>query len=87
MFRIEVDGEEDEVAVPADAVDLLSEDESAAEMAADLVMLGFSQQVHAHVHHAQGSPEAALQEAEADVMEAFEERFGTSFGQVTGHDH
>lgn len=87
VYTIEADGEEDEVTVPADAVDLLADDETPAEVGGDLVMLGLAQQVHASVHHAEGEPDDALQQAEDGMMQAFEDRFGLSFQQMTGHDH
>lgn len=87
VYAIEADGTEDEVAVPTDAVDLLADEETPAEVAGDLVMLGIAQQLHASVHHAEGDASEALREAEADLEDAFSDRFGTTFEKMTGHDH
>jgi len=87
VYTIEADGGVEEVTVPANAVDLLADEETPVEVAGDLVVLGLAQQVHASVHHAEGEPSEALSEAESDLMDAFEDRFGISFGQMTGHDH
>jgi hypothetical protein len=83
------DGDDSEdVKVPTALVDHLTEgDESAADVVADIAMLGLAQQAHGAVHHAQGDPSEELEAAEAQTMERFEERFGQTFGEMTGHSH
>jgi hypothetical protein len=53
----------------------------------DLAMLGFVQQAHGIVHHSQGEVGEDLQAAEELAMDLFEERFGQSYAEVTGHSH
>lgn len=78
----------DELEVPVTLVDILSEDgESATEVIGDLAMLGLAQQAHGIVHHSQGEIADELSEAEELTMELFEERFGQTYGEVTGHQH
>ncbi len=81
------DGEEDEVTVPTGLLDLVAEgDQSHAETVGDVVSLSFAGRAHHMVHHGEGADEA-LEAQEARVMELFEERFGVTFGEATGHQH
>lgn len=85
---LEADGESDEIEVPAGAVDLLSEgDEGATAVVGDLALLGIAQQLHGVVHHSQGGVDADVEAAEEKALELFEDRFGRSFAEMTGHDH
>ena len=86
--RIETDDSSDELEVPVRVLELLSEeDDDPAGVVGDLVMLGVAQQAHGIVHHAQGEVDDDLQAAEKRTMELFEERFGQSYAEVTGHNH
>ena len=86
--RIETDDSSDELEVPARVLELLSEEgDEPAGVVGDLVMLGVAQQAHGIVHHAQGEVDDDLQAAEQRTMELFEERFGQSYAEVTGHNH
>ena len=87
-IQLETDGASDELTVPVALVELLREGgETSPEVVGDIAMLGLAQQVHGAVHHAQGEPDDALAAAETETMELFEERFGRTFGEMTGHDH
>jgi hypothetical protein len=79
----------DELRVPQGLLDVLAEeqDESAAEIVGDIAMLGLAQQIHARVAHGQEEPSEALEAVEEATLEQFEERFGRSFAEMTGHDH
>ena len=86
--HLETDEASDELTVPRALVDLLREgDEQTPEVVGDIAMLGMAQQAHGAVHHAQGETNGELETAEALAMELFEERFGRSFAEMTGHDH
>jgi len=86
--HIETEEGEDELEVPRAVVDMLSEPgEGPAEVVGDLAMLGFAQQVHGLVHHGQGEVDEQLEAAEELTMELFEDRFGQSYGEMTGHSH
>jgi hypothetical protein len=50
-------------------------------------MLGLAQQLHANVFHTQGDTPEAIEEADEDLGERFEERFGMTFEEMAGHDH
>ncbi len=79
---------EDELTVPAGILDLLTEEgEDPIEVVGDLAMLGLAQQAHGIVHHSHGDVTEDIEKAEALTMELFEERFGQSFGEMTGHSH
>ncbi|WP_137287338.1 DUF7545 family protein [Halorussus salinisoli] len=83
------DGDSEDLTLPKGVVDLLREDESETdtEVLGDLTMLSFAQQAHALVHHAQQEPDEEVLANEEKTMELFEERFGQSFGEMTGHSH
>jgi hypothetical protein len=78
----------DEIAVPTALVDMLAEDdESATALVGDLAMLGLAQQAHGIVHHGQGEVTGDVEAMEELTMELFEERFGQTYAEVTGHSH
>ncbi|MFC6717737.1 hypothetical protein ACFQGT_08860 [Natrialbaceae archaeon GCM10025810] len=87
-FTIEAeDGDDDEVTVPSELVDLVADgDQSRAETVGDIVLLSFASRAHHVVHHGDGA-DADLEAQEARTMELFEERFGMTFGEATGHQH
>lgn len=79
---------EDELEVPAAAIDMLNEsDEGVPTVIGDLAMLGVAQQLHGIIHHTQEDVGDDVEAAEEKTMELFEERFGRSFAEMTGHDH
>jgi hypothetical protein len=87
-LRIEGEDDTDEVTLPTDMLDLMREaDESNAEIVGDLALFSCAQRIHATVHHAEGGDTERYQEIEAQTMELFEDRFGASYAELTGHDH
>lgn len=82
------DGDEDDVELPIGLVDVLAEQgEDPSEIVGDVVMMGFAQRAHAIVHHSQGETSEDLKEIAATAEDLFEERFGISFAEATGHQH
>jgi hypothetical protein len=78
----------DEVTLPAGLMGMLAEDgETSAEVVGDLALFSCAQRIHATVHHAEGEPSEELEAVEAQTMELFEQRFGMSYGEATGHSH
>jgi hypothetical protein len=87
-LSIESDGDSDELTVPADLLDLLREDaESDPEVVGDIAMFGLAQRIHGAVAHGQGEPDQEIKDVESLTLDLFEERFGASFAELTGHDH
>jgi hypothetical protein len=85
---IEENGNADELTLPVGVVEMLAEEgDTVPQTVGDIALLGFAQQVHAHVHHSQGEPGEALQAIEEETMAQFEERFGATYAEMTGHDH
>lgn len=85
---VETGEEADEIAIPEALIDRLKEpDESPATVVADVASMGFAGRAHALVHHADGEPDEALADAEERMMSLFEERFGVSYEEATGHSH
>lgn len=82
------DGEHDEVTLPRALMDMLAEEgQTTPEVAGDLVLFSCAQRVHATVHHTDGDTDPELERIEGTAMELFEERFGMTFGEATGHEH
>lgn len=89
-ITLTIEGEDgsDELAVPKGLIDLLAEEgESASEVVGDIALFGLAQRIHAAVHHAEGEAAPELQSVEAETMDLFEDRFGMSYGEATGHHH
>jgi hypothetical protein len=90
IVTLSVEGEEDEddVTLPVEMLDLMREaEESNAEIVGDLALFSCAQRIHATVHHAEGGDTERYEEIEARTMELFEDRFGASYAELTGHDH
>jgi hypothetical protein len=82
------EGDTDTVELPAGLVDALSDQGDApTTVVADISLLAFVQRAHAIVHHSEGEVPADLAEINEKAEELFEERFGVSFAEATGHDH
>ncbi|ELY47278.1 DUF7545 family protein [Natronorubrum sulfidifaciens] len=77
----------DEVTIPSGLIDLVAEgDQTDAETIGDVALLSFASRAHHLVHHGQGADED-LEAQEARIMDLFEERFGVTYGEATGHQH
>ncbi|MFC4245601.1 hypothetical protein ACFOZ7_01040 [Natribaculum luteum] len=87
-FTIESEnGDEDDVTLPAGLVELVAEGgQSPTETVGDIALLSFASRAHHIVHHGEEA-DAELEAQEARVMDLFEERFGVTFGEATGHQH
>jgi hypothetical protein len=78
----------DQIELPTALIEMLSEgEEDAATVIGDIAMFGCAQRIHGAIHHGQGEPSEEVQDVEAETMELFEERFGATFEELTGHDH
>ncbi|WP_254278878.1 DUF7545 family protein [Haloarcula marina] len=88
-LTIESDDASDELTVPTELLDMLREeaDESDPQVVGDIAMFGLAQRIHGAVHHSQGEPAEEIADLESLTLNLFEERFGASFGELTGHDH
>ncbi|WP_126661694.1 DUF7545 family protein [Haloterrigena salifodinae] len=81
------DGTTDEVTVPTGLLDLVAEgDQTDAETVGDVTLLSFASRAHHIVHHGEESDEE-LEAQESRIMDLFEERFGVTYGEATGHQH
>jgi hypothetical protein len=78
----------DELVVPTALLDMLAEDgETAPEVVGDVAMFGLAQRVHGAVHHGRGETDPELEAVEELTLDLFEDRFGRTFAELTGHDH
>lgn len=81
------DGATTTVTIPSGLVELVAEgDQTAAETIGDVTLLSFASRAHHVVHHGEEADEE-LEAQEARIMELFEERFGVTYGEATGHQH
>ena len=82
------DGETATFDLPEGLVDVLSEQgESTADVVGEVAFQAFVQQAHSIVHHSQGDVPDDLEEINAKAEELFEERYGQTLAEATGHDH
>jgi hypothetical protein len=82
------DGAVDSLQVPTKLLDMLAEgDETAPEVVGDIAMFGFAQRIHGAVAHGEGDVDEELEAVEELALDLFEDRFGRSFAELTGHDH
>lgn len=90
VVEISIEGPDgdDVVELPARFIEMLAEDgQTPAAVVGDLALFGCAQRIHATVHHGEGDPGEELAAIEATTMDLFEERFGVSYGEATGHHH
>lgn len=84
------DDNEETVSVSGGLLDLLAQgSESPADVAGDLVVMSLANRAHHMAHHGQGGTEGDvdIDDVESTMMEVFEDRFGQTFAEATGHDH
>ncbi|MCU4799292.1 hypothetical protein OB920_02765 [Halobacteria archaeon HArc-gm2] len=88
-LTLESEEDTDELELPRELVDMLreSEDETAPEVVGDIAMMGFAQRIHGAAHHAEGEPDQQIADLNDLTMDLFEDRFGATFGELTGHNH
>jgi hypothetical protein len=87
-LTIEADDERDELTIPTGLIGHLAEgDASAPRVVGDIALSGLAGRVHAAVHHAEGEVDPELASVEEATMEQFEDRFGMTYGEATGHSH
>ncbi|PSP82125.1 hypothetical protein BRC83_10470 [Halobacteriales archaeon QS_1_68_17] len=85
---LEADGETDDLELPTALIGMLAEGgESAPTVVGDIAMFGFAQRIHGAVHHSRDEPSDEIKAVEEATLALFEDRFGQSFAELTGHDH
>lgn len=81
-------GDTDTVELPVGLVDALAEPgEVESEIISDVVLQAMAQQAHALAHHGQGETPDDIQAINEKAEELFEERFGVTLAEATGHHH
>jgi hypothetical protein len=87
-IEIDTDGSSDELTVPAGLLDLIRDGEqSDAAVLGDVALLSFASRTHHLTHHGDGDPTDEILAIEEATMDAFEDRFGMTFEEATGHEH
>lgn len=88
LIEIEGPDGDSEVTLPSALLEMLAEDDqSAADVVGDLALFGCAQRIHATVHHGEGEVDEELAAIEETTLDLFENRFGVSYGEATGHQH
>ena len=86
-FTITTENGEDTLTVPLELLDRLGEGEQSPEqVVGDLAMLTIANNAHHMVHHGDAD-DPDLEALESMAMDLFEERFGQTFAEATGHSH
>ncbi|MFC7165552.1 DUF7545 family protein [Halospeciosus flavus] len=49
--------------------------------------MAFASRAHMIAHHGEGEPSPEVSDIEDAMLDAFEDRFGMSYGEATGHQH
>ncbi|MFB6136508.1 MAG: hypothetical protein ABEJ04_07085 [Halobacteriaceae archaeon] len=85
------DGDEADVELPVGLVDMFADEDqdSRAEVVADIALMAFTSRAHMVAHHSDGEEEfdADVEAIEEATLDLFEERFGMTYGEATGHSH
>jgi hypothetical protein len=85
---IEADDEENAIEIPGGLIDRLTEpDETRADVVGSITLMAFTGRAHALLHHAEAEADDELEAIEAVMQERFEERFGMTYAEATGHSH
>lgn len=88
QVTIAIDDENRELLIPEELIDRLSEaSDDPVDVVTDVLLMAFAGRAHALVHHTDGEPDEELEAAESAILDRFEERFGVSYGEATGHSH
>jgi len=85
---VEADGEDDTIEIPAGLIDRLREEgETRADVVGSITLMALTGRAHALLHHVEEESGEELQDIE-DVMQGrFEDRFGMTYAEATGHEH
>jgi hypothetical protein len=85
---IEAGGEEDAIDIPGGLIDRLAEpDETRADVVGSITLMAFTGRAHALLHHVEEEADEEMEEIEAVMQERFEDRFGMTYAEATGHSH
>ena len=86
---VDTESGSDEITLPLDIVDLYREEpsENDAMIVADMVVMAFTERAHALAHHGEGETEVDMDAIEDEMLGAFEDRFGVTYAEATGHSH
>jgi len=85
---IAVDGEEDEIEIPGGLIDRLKEpEETRADVVGSITLMAFTGRAHALLHHVEEEADEEMEEIEDVMQERFEDRFGMTYAEATGHSH
>lgn len=84
---LDIDGDTDEIELPAELIDMFREEptEADVEIVGDMAVMAFAERAHAIAHHGEGGEE--VEAIESETMDVFEDRFGMTYGEATGHSH
>jgi hypothetical protein len=85
---VEADGEEDTIEIPGGLIDRLREEgETRADVVGSITLMALTGRAHALLHHVEDETGEELEDIEDVMQERFEDRFGMTYAEATGHSH
>jgi hypothetical protein len=85
---VEANGDEDAIEIPAGLIDRLMEDgETRADVVGSIALMALTGRAHALLHHAENASGEELEDIEEVMQDRFEDRFGMTYAEATGHSH
>ncbi|MFB6229253.1 MAG: hypothetical protein ABEH88_12010 [Halobacteriales archaeon] len=85
---VEADGDEDAIEIPAGLLDrLMEEGETRADVVGSITLMALTGRAHALLHHTEDTSGEELEDIEAVMQDRFEDRFGMTYAEATGHSH
>lgn len=82
------DGSTETVTLPTALISMFNEaGDPPAAVIGDIVQIAFTQRAHMIVSHSDGEVDEETEAIERHARDLFEDRFGQSFAEMTGHDH
>jgi hypothetical protein len=85
---VEADGEDDTIEIPAGLIDRLREEgETRADVVGSITLMALTGRAHALLHHVEEESGEELHDIEDVMQDRFEDRFGMTYAEATGHEH
>lgn len=85
---VEADGSADTIEIPGDLIDRLrDEGETRADVVGSITLMALTSRAHTLLHHVEAETGDELEAIEDVMQDRFEDRFGMTYAEATGHSH